>query len=108
MPVVVAGLVTVMTWQPMTSVYVVPSPVQPFESVARTVIGKDPVCVGVPDRVPLLARVSPVGSVPVKRAKVVVPMPPLCVKFWLKAVFTVPVVVAGLVTVMVGQVMVSV
>ena len=36
---------------------------------------------------------------------VVVPMPPLCVKVWLNGALAVPVVVAGLVTVMVWQVM---
>src|SRR4051794_1630356 len=88
----------------MTSVYVVPSPVQPFASVARTTIGKDPVCAGVPERRPADDRVRPVGSVPLKSANVVVPTPPLWLKVWLKATFTVPVVVAGFVTVMTGQV----
>ena len=42
-PVAVAGFVTVIVWQETTSVYVVLTPVQPFASVAFTVIGKEPV-----------------------------------------------------------------
>ena len=63
MPVVVAGLVTVMAWQLMTSVYVAPLPKQPFASVALTTIGNDPVCVGVPERTPPLDSDRPTGSV---------------------------------------------
>ena len=78
-------------------------PVQPFWSVAVTVIGKLPFCVGVPERTPVTElRVMPVGSVPLFD-HVIVPTPPLCVKVWLKAASTAPVVTAGLVTVMVGQ-----
>ena len=83
-------------------------PVQPFESVTVTVIGNVPVCVGVPESTPLEARVRPVGSVPLLSVNVAVPIAPVCVKVWLKAAFTVPVVVAGLVTVMVWQPMTSV
>ena len=50
---IVAGF-TVIVWQPMTSVYV-RVPVQPLASVAVTVIGKLPVCVGVPDSTPVAA-----------------------------------------------------
>ena len=38
----------------------------------------------------------------------IVPTPPVCVKVWLKATPAVPVLTPGLVTVMVGQVIVSV
>ena len=58
-PVVAPGFVTVIVWQPMTRVYVVPAPVQPFASVAVTTIGKLPVCVGVPERTPSAASVRP-------------------------------------------------
>ena len=49
----------------------------------------------------------PAGSVPLASEKAIVPMPPDCVKVWLKAVPAVPVVVTGLVTVMVWQLMTS-
>ena len=49
----------------------------------------------------------PVGSV-LDVVNVTVPMPPLCVYCWLKGVPTVPLIVAGCVTVMVWQPMVSV
>lgn len=52
-------------------------PVQPLASVAVTVTGKLPVCVGVPESV-APENVNPVGSVPVKE-NVVVPIPPVCV-----------------------------
>ncbi len=52
-------------------------PVHPLESVAVIVIGKLPVCVGVPESI-APEKLNPVGSVPVK-ANVVVPMPPVCV-----------------------------
>src|SRR3954468_1675350 len=106
-PVLVAGLVTVMVWQPMTSVYVAPLPEQPFPSTTWTTIGNDPVCVGVPERTPAVESASPAGSV-LAVVKVNVPTVLPAVKAWLKAAFTVPVVVAGLVTVMVWQPMVSV
>ena len=53
-------------------------PVQPLESVAVTVIGELPVCVGVPDSVPE-AKAMPEGSVPVSD-QVIAPTPPVCVK----------------------------
>ena len=53
---------------------------QPLASVAVIVIGKLPVCVGVPDSTPVaVSSVSPVGSVPVSD-QVMVPMPLVCVK----------------------------
>ena len=49
---------------------------QPFASVAVTVKGKVPVCVGVPESVAVAAlNVMPVGSVPVN-ANVMVPIRP--------------------------------
>ena len=54
---------TLYVWQLTTSVYVAPIPVQPFASVAVTMIGNEPVCVGVPERTPFAPRVRPVGSV---------------------------------------------
>ena len=77
---------------------------QPLLSVTVTTIGKDPVWVGVPDRVPFVARVSPAGKV-LAVVNVAVPCAPVWVKVWLKAASTVPVVVVGLVTVMVWQLM---
>ena len=106
-PVFVAGLVTMIVGQEMTSVYVEPVPVHPFESVAVTTIPNEPVSDGVPDNVPFVASVKPPGSVD-DVANVVVPCPPDCVNVWLNAVPAVPVVVAGFVTVIVGQVIVSV
>ena len=47
--------------------FVGPIPLQPFESVALTVIGKLPVCVGVPERTPAADNVMPAGSVPLTR-----------------------------------------
>ena len=79
-------------------------PVQPLASVAFTTIGNEPVCVGVPESVPLVASVKPAGSV-LAVVKVVAPNPPVCVKVWLKAVPATPLVVAGFVTVMVWQLM---
>ena len=38
-------------------------PVQPFASVTVTVIGNEPVCVGVPERTPAAESVRPAGSV---------------------------------------------
>jgi len=43
------------------------------------VIGKEPVCVGVPESVPFAASVRPVGNVPLLRVKVVAPMALVCV-----------------------------
>lgn len=78
-PVVIVGFVTVIVWQPITSVYVAPVPIHPLLSVAFTVMGNEPVCVGVPDNVPFEASVKPVGNV-LEVLNVVVPMPPLCMK----------------------------
>src|SRR3954447_1237654 len=100
-PLFVAGLLTVITWQPMVSVYVGPLAEQPLASTTCTVIGKLPVCVGVPERTPAVDSVRPVGSVPLLSVKVFAPMPAGAVKVWLKAMFTVPLFVAGLLTVMV-------
>jgi len=79
-------------------------PEQPFASVALTVMGKVPDCVGVPDRTPAVDRDNPLGSA-LAVVKLVVPMPPDCVKVALKGAFAVPVLVAGAVTVMVWQLM---
>src|SRR3954451_6177405 len=106
-PVLVAGLVTVMVWQPMTSVYVPPFAEQPLPSTTCATIGNEPVCVGVPERTPAVESESPAGSV-LAVVKVKVPTVLPAVKLWLKAAFTVPVVVPGLLTVMVWQAMVSV
>ena len=63
---------------------------QPLASVAVTVIGKLPVTVGVPERVPPDTSVSPFGSVDAV-ANVTVPIPPECVKANAGyATFTVP------------------
>src|SRR5207248_388886 len=98
-PVVVAGLVTVMVGQPMVRVYVAPVPLQPLPSVALTLIGKLPIWVGVPQRVPLADSVRPVGSV-LAVVKVVAPTAPVCVKIWLNGAPTVAVFTAGLVIAM--------
>ena len=76
-------------------------------SVAVTVIGKLPVCVGVPARTPADENVTPFGNV-LAVLKVTEPVPPDCEKLWLNAAPAVPVVIAGGVTVMVPQLMVSV
>jgi hypothetical protein len=76
-------------------------PVQLLPSVTLTVIGKEPVCVGVPERRPAAESVRPAGSVPLASEKVAPPMAPLWLKFWLNAVPATPEVVAGFVTVMV-------
>src|SRR4051794_32119852 len=62
-PVVFAGLVTVMVGQVIVSVYAAFVPVQPLSSVTVTLIGNEPPCVGVPERVPFAASVRPVGRV---------------------------------------------
>jgi hypothetical protein len=62
-PLPLAGLLTVMAGQVMTSVYVAPVPVQRFASVTVTTIGNVPPCVGVPERTPAVDSVRPVGSV---------------------------------------------
>ena len=71
-------------------------------SVAVIVIGNVPVWVGVPLSTPAVEKVNPVGNV-LAVLNVVVPIPPDWVKVWLNAVPAVPVVVAGLVTVIVWQ-----
>src|SRR3954453_7683407 len=107
-PVLVAGLVTVMVWQAMVSVYAGPMPVQPWPSVTLTVIGKLPVCVGVPDRTPAVESVRPAGSTPLLMVNVAPPTAPLWVKVWLNAALAVPLLVAGFVTVTGWQLMISV
>jgi hypothetical protein len=102
-PVVTPGFVTAIVWQPITIVYVALVPVQPFESVAVTVTGTDPVCVGVPLSTPLLASVRPAGSVPLASVYVAVPIAPVCVNVSLNAALAVPFPFAGLFTVIVWQ-----
>jgi hypothetical protein len=82
--------------------------VQPLPSVTLTVIGNEPVCVGVPERTPAAESVRPAGSEPLLSEKVAPPMALVCVKVWLNGVPAMPVVVAGFVTVMVWQPMTSV
>src|SRR5689334_12869209 len=106
-PVFVDGLLTVMTWQLTVRLYVAPLPAQPLASTACTTIGNVPLCVGVPDRTPPLDSERPVGSVDAVE-KVTAPMALLAVKVWLKATFTVPVFVDGLLTVMTWQLIVRV
>src|SRR3954465_14561863 len=65
-PVLTPGFVTVMVWQLIVSVYVAPVPVQPFWSVAGTVIGNEPTVFVVPERTPLdVLSEMPAGSAPV-------------------------------------------
>jgi hypothetical protein len=52
-------------------------PTQAFESVAETVSGKFPACVGIPERRPAEVRLMGVGRVPVSE-NVIVPTPPVC------------------------------
>src|SRR5205807_939558 len=82
---VVAGLATVMVGRLMAGVEGGRVPVRPLPAVTLTVIGKEPVTVGVPDRRPALESVSPAGSEPLLSEKVAPPMAPDCVKVWLKA-----------------------
>ena len=79
-PVVVTGLVTVMVWQLITNVYVEPVPIQPCPLVTFMVIGKLPVCVGVPLNTPADDNIKPVGNVPVLMVNVAPPVAPVCVK----------------------------
>ena len=72
----------------------------PLASVAFTIIGKLPDCVGVPLKTPPEESERPVGKVLVVE-KTIVPIPPVCVKVWLKGTPFVPVVTTGLVTVIV-------
>src|SRR5437868_1334378 len=97
-----------MVWQEMVRVYVGPVPVQPLASVTLTVIENVPGTCGVPERRPLAESVRPAGSVPLASENVAEPIAPLCVNVALKAASTVPVLLAGLVTVMVWQLMTSV
>src|SRR5229473_801611 len=48
-PLFAPGGVTVMVWQVIVRLYVVPVPVQPFASVTVTVIGKLPTTAGMPE-----------------------------------------------------------
>ena len=57
-----------------------PVPVHALPSVTFIVIGKLPVCVGVPLNIPAVDKVKPVGNVPVFIVKVDPPMEPDCVK----------------------------
>ena len=81
---------------------------QLLASVAVMVMGKLPVCVGVPERTPVLVlSVTPVGSVPVTD-QVMVPMPLVCVNVCEYAVPAVPPAMVVGFTVMVWQPMTSV
>ena len=73
-------------------------PVQPFVSVTVTVIGKQPVWVGVPQSMPPLVNVRPLGSAPVDE-NVGTPRIPVAVKVSQNGVPVVPVVVTGGITV---------
>ena len=53
---------------------------QPLPLVTFTVIGKLPVCVGVPLNTPAADNVKPVGTVPVLIVNVAPPTAPDCVK----------------------------
>ena len=80
---------------------------QPLASVALTMIGNVPAWVGVPSRTPVAVwKVRPVGSAPLSDHRIG-KEPPLCVNVCEKAAPAEPVVVAGFVTVMVGQVIVN-
>ncbi len=82
-----------------------PVPVQPFASVAVTVIGNEPVAEVVPERTPLtVLSEMPAGSAPVS-LQAIVPLPPVCEKVWLNATPAVPVDTPGLVTLMTLQAM---
>ena len=71
---------TVIAGQLIVRLYVGPVPEQPFASVAVTVIGKEPVCVGVPERTPVDGlSPRPLGKAPLSD-QVIVPVPPDCVK----------------------------
>ncbi len=73
-------------------------PLQVFVSVAFTVIGKVPVCVGVPERTPAVESDIPVGSVPLAIVKVAVPRMPLAVNVAVKGELNVAALATGLVT----------
>ena len=76
-------------------------PVQPLPSVTFTVIGNEPVSVGVPLKTPAKDNVKPPGSVPVLRVKSAPPVAPVCVNVLLKDAPAVPVLVPGLLTIIV-------
>ncbi len=73
----VAGFVSVIAGHVESVTSTVPE--HPPASVAITVIGKVPPCVGVPERTPAALSVTPAGSVPVKD-HVTAPTAPVCVK----------------------------
>src|SRR3954447_14063860 len=88
----------------MTRVYVVPLAEHPLASTAWTTIGNDPLCVVVPDSVPFAASVKLDGSV-LKVVNVTAPMVLVAVKFCENATLTAPVLVAGVLTGMIWQLM---
>src|SRR5260370_42513826 len=88
-PVDTPGLVTLMTLQAMTRVYVAPVPVHPLPSVTVTTMGKLPDCSGVPGRRPAGESDRPAGSVGAV-GNVAVPCAARCVTGWLKGARTVP------------------
>ena len=57
-------------------------PVAPMLSVTATVKLELPSAVGVPERIPVLARDRPRGNVPAARLKLREPLPPEAVKVW--------------------------
>src|SRR4051794_39059053 len=95
-----------MTWQLMVRMYVALTPKQPFASVALTVIGNEPVCVGVPERTPAADSPRPAGSEPLLSVNVTGAMALPAVKLWLNATLTVPLFVAALLSSDLWQLMV--
>src|SRR5437016_3678423 len=78
-PMVLAGFVTVMVWQVMTSGYVGPLAAHPLPSVKVMTMLNGPDCVGVPERTPVIAlSVTPLGSM-LAVLKEPTPSPPVCV-----------------------------
>ena len=78
---------------------------QPFWSVALTVIGNAPAALLVPESTPVAEFiVMPAGNVPITD-HAIVPTPPVCVNCSLNAAPAVPDAFTGFVTVIVGQVM---
>ena len=69
-------------------------------------MGKVPAWVGVPANTPAADKLSPVGKL-LKVVNVTGNAPPDCVKVWLNGVPAVPVVTPGLVTVMIGQALIT-
>src|SRR5437763_538216 len=104
MPVVTR--VTVIVWQLMVRLYVALVALQPAVSLALTTMGNVPLTLGVPESTPFVASVKPAGSV-LEVVKVVVPAPPVFVNVSLKAASTVPVLLGGVVTITVPQLMTS-